>query len=84
MGNPDIRSMEIIAGHKVSPGVFKSKDAGPEATLALFEDYLKVMECVQTVESRRIHPTTGAKIAFDAAKKKDLIGVEGGEDMANL
>ena len=66
MGNPDIRSMEIIAGHKVSPGVFKSKDAGPEATLALFEDYLKVMERVFRL-SRRIHPTIGAKIAFAAA-----------------
>ena len=73
----------MMAGHNVSPGVFKSKDAEPEATLELFEDYLKVMERVFRL-SRRIHPTTGAKIAFDEAEKKDLIVVEGGEDMANL
>ena len=73
----------MMAGHNVSPGVFKSKDAEPEATLELFEDYLKVMERVFRL-SRRIHPTTGAKIAFDDAEKKDLIVVEGGEDMANL
>ena len=40
----------MMAGHNLSPGVFKSKDAEPEATLELFKDYLKVMECVQTVE----------------------------------
>ena len=34
--------------------------------------------------TRRIHPTTGAKIEYDDAEKKDLILVEGGEDMQNL
>ena len=33
---------------------------------------------------RRIHPTTGARIDFDDAEKKDLIMVEGGEDMQKL
>ena len=72
-----------MAGHVVSPGVFKSKDAEPEATLELLEDYCEVMERVFRLR-RRIHPATGAKIDFDEAEKKDLILVEGGDDMQNL
>ena len=72
-----------MAGHSVSPGCFKSKDAEPEATLELFEDYLENMQRVFRL-TRRIHPTTGAKIEYDDAEKKDLILVEGGEDMQNL
>ena len=72
-----------MAGHVVSPGPFKSKDAEPEATLERLGDYCEVMERVFRLR-RRIHPTTGAKIDFDDAEKKDLILVEGGDDMQNL
>ena len=72
-----------MAAHSVSPGLFKSKDAEPEATLELFDDYCENMERVFRL-TRRIHPTSGAKIDYDDAEKKDLILVEGGEDMQNL
>ena len=72
-----------MAGHTVSPGVFKSKDAEPEATLELFSDYVEVMERVFRLR-RRIHPTTGDRIDFDNAEKKDLLIVEGGDDMQRL
>ena len=72
-----------MAGHSVSPGLFKSRDAEPEATLELFEDYCENMQRVFRL-TRRIHPTSGAKIDYDDAEKKDLILVEGGEDMQNL
>ena len=65
-----------MASHNVSPGLFKSKDAEPEATLELFEDYCETMERVFRL-TRRIHPTSGARIDFDDAEKKDLIQVEG-------
>ena len=64
-------------------GVFKVKDAEPEATLELFSDYLEVMKRVFRLR-RRIHPTTGERIEFDDEEKKDLILVEGGEDMQKL
>ena len=67
----------------MSPGIFKSKDAEPEATLEAFSDYCETMERVFRL-TRRIHPTTGAKIEYDDAEKKDLILVEGGEDMQDL
>ena len=73
----------MMAGHNVSPGVFKSKDAEPEATLDLFSDYSDTMTRVFRLR-RRIHPTTGEEIDFDEDEKKDLIIVEGGEDMQNL
>ena len=72
-----------MAGYAVSPGLFKSKDAEPEATLELFTDYCDTMERVFRLR-RRIHPATGDKINFDDAEKKDLIIVEGGENMQNL
>ena len=72
-----------MAGHTVSPGVFKSKDAEPEATLERFSDYCDTMERVFRLR-RRIHPTTGARIDFDDTEKKDLLLVEGGEDMLTL
>ena len=72
-----------MAGHIVSPGPFKSKDAEPEANLELLGDYCEVMERVFRLR-RRIHPTTGNKIDFEDAEKKDLILLEGGEDMQNL
>ena len=46
-----------MAGHTVSAGVFKMKDAEPEATLELFSDYCEVMKRVFRLR-RRIHPTT--------------------------
>ena len=46
-------------------------------------DYCDTMERVFRLR-RRIHPATGDKINFDDAEKKDLIIVEGGEDMQNL
>ena len=72
-----------MAGYAVSQGLFKSKDAEPEATLELFTDYCDTMERVFRLR-RRIHIATGDKINFDDAEKKDLIIVEGGEDMQNL
>ena len=55
-----------MAGYTVSPGIFKSKDAEPEATLELFADYCETMERVFRI-TRRIHPTTGNKIEYDDA-----------------
>ena len=72
-----------MAGHTVSAGVFKMKDAEPEATLELFSDYCEVMKRVFRLR-RRIHPTTGERIEFGDDEKKDLILVEGGEDMQKL
>ena len=72
-----------MAGHTVSPGAFKSKDAEPEATLERFSDYCDTMERVFRLR-RRIHPTTGERIEFDDVEKKDLLLVEGGEDMLTL
>ena len=72
-----------MAGHTVSPGAFKVKDAEPEATLELFSDYCEVMKRVFRLR-RRIHPTTGDRIEFDDDEKKDLLLVEGGEDMQKL
>ena len=66
-----------------SPGPFKAKDADPEATLEIFEDYLENMTRVFML-SRRINPATGAKIEFDDAEKKAMLIVEGGQDMNDL
>ena len=41
-----------MAGHTVSPGLFKSKDAEPEATLELFDDYCETMEQVFRLSRR--------------------------------
>ena len=76
-------STRRMAGHTVSPGLFKSKDAEPEATLELFSGYCEVIERVFRLR-RRLHPATGDKIEFDDAEKKDLIIVEGGDDMQKL
>ena len=72
-----------MAGHTVSPGLFKSKDAEPESTLELFSDYCEAMQRVFRLRSR-LHPATGDKIEFDDAEKKYLIIVEGGDDMQKL
>ena len=73
----------MTSAYAPSPGPFKSKDADPEATLELFEDYLETMERVFRL-SRRINPATGQRIDFDNDEKKDMIIVEGGQDMGDL
>ena len=72
-----------MTSYAPSPGPFKAKDAEPEATLELFNDYLETMQMVFRL-SRRIHPVTGAKIDFDDDEKKDMLKVEGGNDMKDL
>ena len=72
-----------MAMYAPSPGPFKAKDADPEATLEMFEDYLENMTRVFML-SRRINPATGAKIEFDDAEKKAMLIVEGGQDMNDL
>ena len=72
-----------MSTYAFSPGVFKAKDADPESTLELFEDYLENMVRVFRL-SRRIHPTTRAKVEFDDDEKKDMLIVEGGADMNDL
>ena len=72
-----------MSTYAFSPGLFKAKDADPESTLELFEDYLENMVRVFRL-SRRIHPTTGAKVEFDDDEKKDMLIVEGGADMNDL
>ena len=58
-----------MAGHAVSPGLIKSKDAEPEAMLERLSDYCDTMERVFCLR-RQIHPTTGAGIDFDDMKVK--------------
>ena len=72
-----------MAGYQVSAGVFKAKDAEPEVTLELFEDYCKKMERMFRLQ-RRINPTDGSRIEFDDQEKKDFIRIEGGDDMDDL
>ena len=72
-----------MSTYAFSPGLFKAKDADPESTLELFEDYLENMVRVFRL-SLRIHPTTGAKVEFDDDEKKDMLIVEGGADMNDL
>ena len=73
----------MTTAYAPSPGPFKAKDADPEATLELFEDYLETMVRVFRL-SRRINPATGQKVDFDDDEKKDLLIVEGGQDMSDL
>ena len=73
----------MTTAYAPSPGPFKAKDADPEATLELFEDYLETMVRVFRL-SRRINPVTGQKVDFDDDEKKDLLIVEGGQDMSDL
>ena len=72
-----------MAGYQVSAGVFKAKDAEPEVTLELFEDYCKKMERMFRLQ-RRINPKDGSRIEFDDQEKKDFIRIEGGDDMDDL
>ena len=72
-----------MAGYQVNVGAFKAKEAEPEVTLELFEDYCKRMERVFRLQ-RRINPANGSRIEFDNQEKKDMIRIEGGEDMDDL
>jgi hypothetical protein len=66
-----------------SPGEFKARDAEPEVTLENFNKYIKKMDKVFKLTRRR-HPTTGAKQDYDDEEKKDMLQVEGGDDMVDL
>jgi hypothetical protein len=72
-----------MAGFQFSPGRFQVKDAEPEQTLERFEKYLISMERVFRL-NRRAHPVTGDRIDFEDEERKDIMQLEGGEDMADL
>ena len=71
-----------MAGYSVNPGPFKAVAADPEGTMERLEDYCRTMEMVFRL-SRRV-TSTGTKIDFDDSEKKDMIQIEGGEDMMQL
>ena len=73
-----------MAGYSVNPGPFKAEAADPEGTLERLEDYCRTrtMEMVFRL-SRRV-TSTGAKVDFDDIEKKDMIQIEGTEDMMQL
>ena len=71
------------AGFQFSPGIFAVKDADPEQTLERFELYLESMQKAFRL-NRRVNPTTGTKVEFDDEDKKDIIQLEGGNDMVDL
>ena len=72
-----------MAGYQVNPGPFKAKDADPEGTLETFVKYCVKMERVFRL-TRRINPTTGARVNYDDEEKKDMLRIEGGQDMDDL
>ena len=72
-----------MATYMPSPGTFKGADADPEATLELFVDYLAKMEKVFRL-SRNFNPLTGLKVDWDSEEKKDLLMVEGGDEITDL
>ena len=72
-----------MATYMPSPGPFKGSDADPEATLELFEDYLEKMEKVYRL-SRGYNPVTGVKVDWSSEEKKDLLLVEGGNEVNDL
>ena len=72
-----------MATYMPSPGPFKGADTDPEATLELFTNYLDKMEKVFRL-SRRYNPATGDKVDWDSEEKKDLLLVEGGDEINDL
>ena len=66
-----------------SPSSFKGADADPEATLVLFMDYLDKMDKVFRL-SQGYNPVTGVKVDWDSEEKKDLLLVEGGDEVSDL
>ena len=71
-----------MAGYAVNPGPFRAVPADPEGTLEKLEDYCRMMEMVFRL-SRRV-TATGNKIDFDDSEKKDMMQIEGGDDMMQL
>ena len=59
-------------GFQFSPGVFTVKDADPEQTLEMFEEYVESMQMAISL-NRRVDPTTGAKVEFDDMDWKNII-----------
>ena len=72
-----------MATYMPSPGQFKGADADPEATLELFQDYLEKMEKVFRL-SRGFNPVTGLRVDWDSEEKKDMLVVEGGDEVQDL
>ena len=72
-----------MATYMPSPGPFKGADANPEATLELLEDYLDKMEKVFRL-SRGYNPVTGVKVDWNSEEKKDLLLVEGRDEVNDL
>ena len=72
-----------MATYMPSPGEFRGADADPEATLELFDDYLEKMDKVYRL-SRSYNPLTGEKVDWTSQEKKDLLLVEGGNEVSDL
>ena len=72
-----------MATYMPSPGQFRGADADPEATLELFTDYLDKMEKVYRL-SRGFNPVTGNKVDWTSEEKKDLLLVEGGDEINDI
>ena len=72
-----------MATYMPSPGEFRGADADLEATLELFDDYLEKMEKVYRL-SRTYNPVTGEKVDWTSEEKKDLLLVEGGNEVSDL
>ena len=72
-----------MATYMPSPGQFKGADADPEATLELFTDYLEKMEKVFRL-SRAYNPVASVKVDWDSKEKKDMLLVEGGDEINDL
>ena len=72
-----------MATYMPSPGHFKGADADPEATLEMLQDYLEKMKKLFRL-SRPFNPVTGARVEWDDEDKKDMLVVEGGEEMQDL
>ena len=72
-----------MATYMPSPGHFKGADADPEATLELFQDYLDKMEMIFRL-SRSINPVTGQRVDWDNHEKKDMLVIEGGDEVQDL
>ena len=72
-----------MATYMPSPGPFRGADADPEATLELFDDYPEKMEKVYRL-SRGYNPVTGVKVDWSREEKKDLLLVEGRNEVNDL
>ena len=73
----------VMATYMPSPGPFKGADTDPEATLELFEDYLAKMDKVYRL-SRNFNPVSGLKVDWTSDEKKDLLIIEGGDEVNDL